>query len=212
MFVRVSFPDPLRAQQIRTRDPFTVSICECHGARARMPDAHHRSFVARTGRLSGLRMSFPAALSLPARTHRTSRVIERSSCNPTVQVGERLTRGSGRKMVKRMSATLYETRKLAPATAGRWFASLNKSNDEAPLHVRFASLDFSVSAWWQVRHGPVASPSRHLRCSQARLAPSCRHGSARGLAGLISLPPLHSAALQLRKLRFRSAAFRSRQI
>jgi hypothetical protein len=39
------------------------------------------------------------------------------------------------KMVKRMSATLDETRKLAPAAAGRWFASLNKSNGEPPLHV-----------------------------------------------------------------------------
>jgi hypothetical protein len=42
--------------------------------------------------------------------------------------------GSGMKMVKRMSATLDETRKLAPAAAGRWFASLNKSNDEPLLH------------------------------------------------------------------------------
>ena len=31
MFVRVSFPDPLRAQQIRTRQPFTVSIYEPFG-------------------------------------------------------------------------------------------------------------------------------------------------------------------------------------
>jgi hypothetical protein len=50
-------------------------------------------------------------------------------------------------MVKRMSATLEETRKLAPAAAGRWFAPLNKSNDEPPLHVRFAFSDFSISAF-----------------------------------------------------------------
>ena len=61
-------------------------------------------------------------------------------------------RGSGMKMVKRMSATLDETRKLAPAAAGRWFASLNKSNGEPPLHVRFATLDFSVSGFSQWHH------------------------------------------------------------
>jgi hypothetical protein len=44
------------------------------------------------------------------------------------------------------------------------------------------------------------------------LRSKCLDASARGLAGLDSLPPLHSAALQLRKLRFRSTAFRSRQI
>ena len=37
------------------------------------------------------------------------------------------------------------------------------------------------------------------------------HGSSRGLAGLSSLSPLHFATLQLRKLHFRSTAFRSRQ-
>ena len=56
------------------------------------------------------------------------------------------------KMVKRMSATLDETRKLAPAAAGRWFASINKSNGEPPLHVRFATLDFSVSGFSQWHH------------------------------------------------------------
>ena len=55
-------------------------------------------------------------------------------------------------MVKRMSATLDETRKLAPAAAGRWFASINKSNGEPPLHVRFATLDFSVSGFSQWHH------------------------------------------------------------
>ena len=38
------------------------------------------------------------------------------------------------KMVKRMSATLDETRKLAPAAAGRWFASLGEANKMSAIN------------------------------------------------------------------------------
>jgi hypothetical protein len=49
--------------------------------------------------------------------------IECFLSNPTVQVFQRFqgARVRHEKMVKRMSATLIRTRKLAPADAGRWF-------------------------------------------------------------------------------------------
>jgi hypothetical protein len=49
--------------------------------------------------------------------------IECLLSNPTVQVFQRFqgARVRHEKMVKRMSATLIRTRKLAPANAGRWF-------------------------------------------------------------------------------------------
>ena len=49
--------------------------------------------------------------------------IGRFWSNPTVQVFQRFqgARVRHEKMVKRMSATLIRTRKLAPANAGRWF-------------------------------------------------------------------------------------------
>jgi hypothetical protein len=42
---------------------------------------------------------------------------------------------SGWRMISGAGSGMVETRKLAPAAAGRWFASLNKSNGEPPLHV-----------------------------------------------------------------------------
>jgi hypothetical protein len=88
-----------------------------------------------------------------------------------------------------MSATLKGTRQLAPAEAGRWSLRLIRNNGKCGTQPGFTEPTLALV--------PRAK---------------YRHGSARGLAGLTSLPPLHSAALQLRKLRFRSTAFRSRQI
>ena len=130
-------------------------------------------------------------------------------------------RGSGMKMVKRMSATLDETRKLAPAAAGRWFAPLKKritTNDEPPLHVRFAFSDFSISAFsisdfphWLHRAGTCAwsrtgasaepLPTRQM---SARFRPRTTTDSP-------ALHPLHSISLQFRRLHFHSIAFRRPQ-
>ena len=84
----------------------------------------------------GLRMSSTAALRLPSRVRRAVHPIEWFACNPIV-IGWRTflcARWSGMKMVKRMSATLVETRKLAPAAAGRWFASLGEANKMSSIN------------------------------------------------------------------------------
>jgi hypothetical protein len=117
---------------------------------ARMPDAHARRVGAVIGfgesfqviQRASCRQRHPRPP--PAGTAPPSRVVGRHPrrrlgyprahvgrpifigrfwSNPTVQVFQRFqgARVRHEKMVKRMSATLIRTRKLAPANAGRWF-------------------------------------------------------------------------------------------
>jgi hypothetical protein len=78
-----------------------------------------------------------------------------------------MTRGSG----------MNGTRKLAPAAAGRWFASLNKSNGEPPLP---SGSPFWISAFspWLHRADTCAWSGTGASAEPAPDAPSCRHGSA----------------------------------
>ena len=88
--------------------------------------------------------------------------IECLLSNPTVQVFQRFqgARVRHEKMVKRMSATLIRTRKLAPANAGRWCCKIS------------AFRIFPLAS--QSRHFPENAPGKY------------RHCSARALAGLAS--------------------------
>ena len=170
MFVRVSFPDPLRAQPIRTRHQFTVSICEQFG----------RTRVCLT-----LMPSQPAnavCWRAPARHHWCSNVILGVPfANPRVRwtpSGVRKSFAHSNRLRWRMisgaGSGMNETRKLAPAAAGRWFASLNTTNCSkwrtvVALPARpFWLFPLRPIGWEGEGQGEVGqfppSPSRHL-CS-----------------------------------------------
>ena len=127
MFVRASFPDPLPAQQTRTRQQFTVSIHERY-VRTRecltlMPSQPADAVcIGHRHAILDSRMSSPACLSLPRACVGRLQVFECHSRIPTVKCWRMvLGAGSGMKTVKRMSATLDKTRKLAPAAPGDCF-------------------------------------------------------------------------------------------
>ena len=152
-----------------------------------MPDAHARQPAnAGYGRAPGRHLGFTnVTLGGPFATPRARLTVSCfwTSFAHSSRSGWRmiLSAVSGIKMVKRMSATLDETRKLAPAAAGRWFCKISS---------------FSIF--------PLASPSRHLRCQvSARFRP-------RTMTDSPALHSLHSAAAIRRRQVRLAPAERSR--
>jgi hypothetical protein len=161
-----------RAQQIRSAQSSTVFIFGSHvRTRACLTPTFVAALLGRAASF-GLWMPCTASLGLPSRVRRAVQPIEWLACNPIV-IGWRMSfcaRWSG----------MNETRKLAPAAAGRWFASLKTTNCNNwrtvvthPVRL-FGFQRFRISVFSIF---PVASPSRHLPPAKYR------HGSARARFG-----------------------------
>ena len=106
-----------------SRFPFTNDIWRVRGCLTLMPSQPANAVCCRApARHLGFTNVIPGVPFATPRVRWTPQVIERLSRIPTVKRWRMvLGAGSGMKTVKRMSATLDKTRKLAPAAPGDGF-------------------------------------------------------------------------------------------
>ena len=140
-----------------------------------VPDAHHRSFVARTGRFTGLRTSHSRPLSCPRARIGRRRLAKVFRAIQPFRLADDFRRGPGRERQKASQSGHLHPCQVS-ALFGRRPGRTRQLSDRSircrtPLHrlrgmlsliptvenwrdrMKPAALRWCQSAWWPIRHG-----------------------------------------------------------